>query len=77
VPKNVNLNLFNNITVSLSESVEYAHNDKMDGLFKHTGQRKELIVGLKVDVNKIRSSECKELVDLFWYLSMLFENILE
>ncbi len=73
---NIDLNLIKGFQVAFIDSVEYSKNDN-NGLFTKKVNRRELLIGLKITINEIKSTECRDLVRMIWLISRAFEHFLE
>lgn len=66
---------YNNINVSIFDLCEHAENDS-NGIFtKVSTKRKELNIGIKLEMDKLKISECHELANITWWVSQAFNNI--
>ena len=63
------------IKVAIADVDEFSENDE-NGSFKVSTNRKELVVSAKLDVKSLKITEFKELTDLMWHISQIFQKLL-
>lgn len=77
IPSDINYDLLEKIRVAVINSTEFVDNDK-DGVFNIKNiQRKECFISLKPDINNLKQTECRNLINLLWFISQVFHHVLQ